>query len=298
MPFPSTISTFNIVNPTDRLNSPSHSALHNSVSSVLTQVQTVIGVEGANSVVGTLEYLLKSPASDGGGHVQSANKGGTGQTSFTKGDLLVATSNSVISKLAIGADGTVLTANSSVAAGVNWIPKGIIAQSGSIATFGVSTVVESSVISVTVPGGTLSTNHAVRTTIYVTALTAGDPASSVLVSANYGGNRVASVLLSGTNDAQIADTNPPPATGRIEYTLLANAATNAQQGIMLVDMARPKFAYTPSTSIVSVYAQPIGSVVVDSTQNQTLGLTVRFSRSDLGGGSGIKISGYLVEGIT
>ncbi len=118
--FPSIISTFNVVSASDRLNSPSHSALHNSISSVLTQVQTVVGVEGANSVVGSLEYLIKSPASDGGGHVQTANKGGTGHTSYTKGDLLVATSSSVLTKLAIGSDNAVLQANSSVAAGVQW----------------------------------------------------------------------------------------------------------------------------------------------------------------------------------
>jgi hypothetical protein len=120
MAFPSTLSTFNRPTATDRLNSPSHSALHNTVSSAVGQIEAVIGVEGANSVVGTLEYFIKSPDSNGGGHVQTANKGGTGQTSYTKGDLLVATSASVLAKLAVGNDNAVLQANSSVAAGVQW----------------------------------------------------------------------------------------------------------------------------------------------------------------------------------
>ncbi len=95
MAFPSTLSTFNRPTPTDRLNSPSHSALHNTVSSALGQVEAVIGVEGSASVVGSLQYLIKSPASNGGGHVQGAAFGGTGQTTFTKGNLLVAQSASV-----------------------------------------------------------------------------------------------------------------------------------------------------------------------------------------------------------
>lgn len=120
MAFPSTLSSFNRPNSTDRLNNPSHSALHNTVSSALGQVEAVIGVDGASSVVGTMMYDLRSPASGGGGHVQWANKGGTGQTSYTKGDILVAQSSSVLTKLAVGADGTFLSANSNGATGVTW----------------------------------------------------------------------------------------------------------------------------------------------------------------------------------
>lgn len=120
MPFPSTLSSFPRPAASDRLNSPSHSALHNTVSSALGQVEAVIGVEGPSSVVGTIQYLVKSPASDGGGHVQTANRGGTGQTSYTKGDILVAQSSSVISKLAAGSDGQGLRADSSSPTGVSW----------------------------------------------------------------------------------------------------------------------------------------------------------------------------------
>lgn len=120
MAFPSTLSTFNRPNPTDRLNSPSHSALHNTVSSAVGQIEAVIGVEGNNSVVGSLEYLIKSPASNGGGHVQTAVVGGTGQITFAKGDLLVATNPSTLAKLAVGLDTQVLQADSSAQAGVKW----------------------------------------------------------------------------------------------------------------------------------------------------------------------------------
>lgn len=119
--FPSVLNTFSRPTTTDKLNSPSHSGLHNTVSSALGQVEAFLGVIGANSVVGTLSYDVRSPASGGGGHVQTANKGGTGQTAFTKGDILVATSSSVLTKLAIGvSDGAVLIVNSSVASGLQW----------------------------------------------------------------------------------------------------------------------------------------------------------------------------------
>ncbi len=122
MAFPSTLSTFNRPSANDRLNSPSHSALHNTVSSALGQVEAVVGVNGINSVVGTMMYDLRSPASKGGGHIQGAAFGGTGQTSFTKGDILVAQSASVLSKLSAGADGATLVARSSSPVGIVWSP--------------------------------------------------------------------------------------------------------------------------------------------------------------------------------
>lgn len=120
MAFPSTLSSFSRPSATDRLNSPSHSALHNTVSSALGQVEAVIGVDGISSVVGTMMYDLRSPASSGGGHVQTAVKGGTGQTNFAKGDILVASSTSVLSKLSVGTNGYLVTANSGAATGIQW----------------------------------------------------------------------------------------------------------------------------------------------------------------------------------
>lgn len=120
MAFPSTLSSFPRPTPTDRLNNPSHSALHNTTSSALGQVEAVIGLDGANSVLGTLMTNVRSPGSDGGGHIQSANKGGTGQISYAKGDLLVAQSSSVLSKLSIGTTGQILTVDPNQATGLRW----------------------------------------------------------------------------------------------------------------------------------------------------------------------------------
>lgn len=119
MAYPSTIGT--ISNPTanDKLNSPSHSGIERAQSSNISEIQTFIGTT-ETSTVGTLIYDIRSPQSNGGGHVQTAVKGGTGQTSFTKGDILVAQSASVLSKLAIGTDGQSLVADSTTNTGIKW----------------------------------------------------------------------------------------------------------------------------------------------------------------------------------
>lgn len=118
MPFPSTLSSFSYPNPNDRLNNPSHSGIERTQSSAIGQIETVIGTDA--SIIGTIIGDLRNASSSGGGHVQTANKGGTGQTSFNKGDLLVGQSSSVLSKLAIGSDTQTLVADSGSASGVKW----------------------------------------------------------------------------------------------------------------------------------------------------------------------------------
>ncbi len=46
--------------------------------------------------------------------------GGTGKTSYTKGDLLVATGSTALTKLGVGTNGHVLTADSAEASGIKW----------------------------------------------------------------------------------------------------------------------------------------------------------------------------------
>ena len=54
------------------------------------------------------------------GTALSAANGGSGQSSYTKGDLLVASGATTLAKLGVGTDGFVLTADSGEASGVKW----------------------------------------------------------------------------------------------------------------------------------------------------------------------------------
>ena len=116
--FPSVISTISDPAATDKLNTPSHSTIETAQNDGIKKLETFIGT--LSSAVGTIMYDIRATASDGGGHVQGANKGGTGQTAFTKGDVLVANSASVLSKLAVGSNDQALVADSAQAAGVKW----------------------------------------------------------------------------------------------------------------------------------------------------------------------------------
>lgn len=119
MAFPSTVAALTDPQSTDRLNSPSHSAIEQAQNTNIEEIQTFIGTTNT-STVGTLLYDVRAPGSNGGGHIQSANKGGTGQTSYTKGDILVAQSASMLTKLAVGGVGQVLIANDNSNVGVQW----------------------------------------------------------------------------------------------------------------------------------------------------------------------------------
>lgn len=293
--YPSIITTFPHPTSSSRLNNPSHSALENLQSSTIGQIETIIGLSGNASTLGTLIGDVRSPASNGGGHVQTAVVGGTGQTNFTKGDLLVATGPSVLSKLAVGVDGQILTADSSAAAGVSYKSKGLIAQNSSIQTLGINSVNEVSVMSATIPANTFSTNKAVRGTIFVQGFATNNPNASVLMSASYGGKYVASVVLTGTNSEQIDDPTSPK--GNIVFTLLANGSSGQQRGTMFIEANRDKLTSgTAAASTLGFYAVPQGSVVVDSTVAQPFGVTIR--NSTVSSISGIKINGFLVEGLT
>ncbi len=292
MPFPSTLSSFNRPAASDRLNSPSHSALHNTVSSAVGQIEQVIGLS-TTSVLGSLFYDIRSPDSNGGGHVQTANKGGTGQTSYSKGELLVASSTSVLSKLAAGLDGQILQANSSVASGVNWgnPTNNKIAVSASIMTIGTNSVAEQSVMSVIVPGSTLGINNAVRARVFITAF-GSTGGTSVMVQANYGATPVSSVLLI-PNGNGFASTG---FKGTLDYVLLANQSASIQRANLLTKIQKDLLiANITSTSIVGVFSFNTGSSTVDSAANQIMGITARFSTSD--GSNGITINGYTVEKI-
>ena len=244
--------------------------------------------------VGTLQYDIRNPASNGGGHVQTANKGGTGQTTFTKGDMFVATSSSVVAKLAVGTDGQLLSANSSTASGVQWGGAGVNKISTSASVITIITVGETSVSSATIPGSILGTSGAIRSRTYISNMNFTDGAAnaSVLVKATYGGGVVSSIIIRSS-------TTLPNTSffGTIDYTLIANNSASLQRGILQIDMASradpANVVIFAVTSVLVGYNTNTSSV--ESSANQTFGVTIRKSA---GAGVGdVTVDGNIIEKI-
>ncbi len=294
MAYPSVISNITNPNPTDKLNSPSHSAIHTAENTAINEIENYVGL--SSLVAGTLSYDIRSSGSDGGGHVQGVNKGGTGFTSYTKGDTLVASSSSVISKLAVGLDGQVLQADSSVAAGVKWGSANSftnkIANSGSIIGVGGAVVTEQSVFSVTIPGSTLGTSNAVRARLYISNFVKENSANSVLFSTQYGGNTIGSILF-GTSSG--VPTHTTSTRGVIEIVLIGNNNVALQRSNLLLNLSQDRLDLA-NTSIFGINAQTGGTSSVASGADKIFGATVRFS--DNPANNTLEVNGYTVEKIS
>lgn len=92
----------------------------------------------------------------------TAAQGGTGQTAYTKGDVLAASGSSALNKVAVGADGQVLTADSSQAAGVKWAAASTLLdyQKAGAAIAGDGT--DKTLFTYTLPAGSLAAGKGVR----------------------------------------------------------------------------------------------------------------------------------------
>lgn len=283
MAYPSVISTLANPAPTDRLNAPSHSGLHDDENAAIVEIQTFLGTL-PSSALGTLIYDVRSPDSNGGGHVQTAVKGGTGQTSYIKGDLLVAQSASVLAKLAVGSQGQVLAVDSSVATGLTWIansrPK--LAVSGSVLTFVGNINVAQSVMSVSIPASTLGSNNSVRARLF-TEMVSSNSAPGFTWQAHYGGSLIGSQTIPAPGGNRTASIR-----GTIEINLIAANSPSSQQ-----------------TTISNIWQQLGSSILgsaptfttlsVDSARSRNLDVSVTMS-NDVGNASVIS-RGYVVEKI-
>jgi hypothetical protein len=113
--FPSSLVNFSF-----KTNGQTIEATHmDDVQDEITALETKVGTDNS-SVTTSLDYLIKNTSSDGGGHVQTAVVGGTGQTVYVKGDVLAAQSGSILGKLAVGTNLQFFMADSTQTLGVKW----------------------------------------------------------------------------------------------------------------------------------------------------------------------------------
>lgn len=288
MAYPSTITAFSNPIPSDRLNSPSHSSVETAQNTGLTELQTYIGVTTGvtASAAGTLLYDIKAPDSDGGGHVQTANKGGTGQTSFTKGNILVAANSSTLSKLAVGTQGQILAVDNTTDTGLSW--------STGLSKVAINTAsILVSVKTVTVPmfatsilGSTLSTNNGVRFTGVIRNMTL--ISESLRIQVEYGNNVVASVTTAITQAASFL-------SGTLNGILVGNGGISSQLGYVSVDTAN-NVANIGAGIGGKFHTLIQGSSSVESSATQNLIISATFTEG-AGNLSSIATGMFVVEKI-
>ncbi len=289
MPFPSIITSFQYPTATNRLNNPSHSALENNQSSTIGQIEAVIGLSDGASVLGTIIGDLRSPNSPGGGHVQGAAFGGTGQTTFNKGDIFVAQSASVISKLAVGTNGQVLQVQSGQAVGIQW--SNVVANKiqintnsilGAQGAFSVATVLYAA----SIIGSTLGTNNGIKFTGLFRNFKS---ISDLTIVVNYGNNIVASTV--STFNSSVTGLS-----GKIQGYILGNGNASSQIGFVDFQAFKNQTdvtlgAGTPSYEMST--ATGLGNSSINSEQNQNLIITGQAA----GSGSSILAAAFIVEKI-
>lgn len=289
MPFPSVYNSFNRPAASDRLNNPSHSALHNTVSSALGQVEAVIGLS-TSSAVGTLMYDVRSPDSNGGGHVQTANKGGTGQTSYTKGDLLVASSSSVLSKLAVSSTtGEVLIADTTRAVGVRWgatVANKIAVYNSVVAKGTGQASVNTILYAASIVGSTIGINNAIKFHGNLQKL-AMDTSDTLSVHLNYGDNLVASVVIGNPTQSVVGG-------GLIDGAIYGNNSSVAQLGYLRVQSQTNKADISTNGGIAIVYGYAYGNSSIQTSADQTLTITASMASV---GKSSILTGAFLIEKI-
>lgn len=281
--FPSILTSYTNPTPTNRLNAPSHSSIESAQNSGLSQLEDVIGVEGANSVVGSFQYIIKSPASNGGGHTQSANTGGTGQTSFTKGDTLVASSSSVLSKLSVGTDGQFISADSTQPTGIRWVNNapiiGFVTTPISVLNTTAVTPVYSSVLTT----GFFGANTGVRVKGNCSIQWTQNQGPTVTAAVNYNSSVVGMINLSPSYNVSGGGNNLLSFNGNWEIDVMNMNNKSSQLSVSQVLLTCKNLGLTPQTSYADTSTSIVGNYV-DTSVPVTLSVTYSNQFASVGGG--------------
>jgi hypothetical protein len=145
----------------------------------------------------------------------------------------------------------------------------------------ITNATETAIASITIPGGTLQTNNAVRVKLFVDFVAGSNASQSVQLKLKYGG----ATIVTATSAALQKEENGKT---YIEALLLANAGTGAQIG----SISMPSNAVDSESVVIG--AQGSGSV--DSTADQILEVSWKFATAT--GSPSAKMWHGMVEQIT
>lgn len=158
-----------------------------------------------------------------------------------------------------------------------------------------STTTETTIFDVTVPGGTLSTNNAIRVTVWFDSLSVASSSKTVTLRLKYGGTTVASVVMATTG----ATSSNLSIAGELVGYVIADGSASVQKGAIRwfggdATMEQDNLASVDGTK--GIGANSIGTGAVDSSSDQTLSVTVQNSESTANTGANVQF--WIVEKIS
>lgn len=250
-----------------------------------TQTLTNKTIDGDNN---TVQDLPANTVFKSGTAVPIAN-GGTGQTtkteafdalapSTTKGDITVFNGSDNV-RLPVGSDNQILIADSAQSTGVKWgSPNSTgcakIVVDPTAITVG-NTTTETTLFSVSVSGGVLSTNNAIRVVVYLSNF-ACNSSGSITFRLKYGGTTIATLVMAttGATTSNIA-LNGVMMTGFV----VANGGTSSQKGTLMFIGGDGTLE---DDNLANVDGEKglgggNGTASVDSTTSQTLSITAQWT---------------------
>ena len=193
----------------------------------------------------------------------------------TKGDMIVRTASGVV-RLPVGADNTVLTADSLQTEGIAYKAPavGLLTQfTTDVTTSGA----EADLINYIIPANTIGTGGVVKGRLYVSALGIGNGSNDVF-NLRLGSTVVCSLLKTGAGTSS-------GYTGFIDFAIYGTGATNSQEASLLVDAANASGGIN--------YGGIQGYDDGTSAEDSTTALTLRVTFSSTGGGAITVANGYV-----
>ena len=207
--------------------------------------------------------------------------GGTGQASYTKGDLLVATSSTGLVKLAVGANGFALLADSTTSSGVRWstISAGVaVLHTTKSGAAYVNRTDQQDIYRFSVPGNTLGTKNKIRLTVTGRSSGAAIAGGNICtLRTKYGGTTLFSHSIQTDDGVAGALANEP---FTLDVIVSEDGVTNSQIGHGVV-LGREAVA----GGVLSGTARSIvlrGTAAIDDTAAQLLVVSAQHSVAEAG----------------
>jgi len=107
--YPVSLDTFSDPTPTSEMSSPSHSGLHTDINSAVEALEAKVGIT-SSAVTTSHDYKI----------AQLETNAILKTLVDAKGDIVAASADNTVIRVAVGTNGQVLTADSSASGGVSW----------------------------------------------------------------------------------------------------------------------------------------------------------------------------------